>query len=230
MNLLAKQTYLLIPETPVQEINEKIRNRLVSLGLQLHKSLIFDVFLSQDGSAYNRFAYNLRDTKNSSQFKVISLYNYDDDDRANDSDIIKGFGGLFGRLGYVLARENIFRYAELHVEDKNEDRLCNESFCKPIHNIIVETISPYIYRCKKCSSIKFQIESWSYEDPKFDIDKIAHGITAVLLLNPITRGHGSASEWSKATAQRMKSTGITYTCKKCREQITQVLSNMPVSG
>lgn len=229
MNLLAKKTYLLVPNTPTQEIKKEIRNRLGALNIVSHNSLMFSALLSQNGTVYNRFAYRVEEAENSSQLKKLSLYNFDDDDRTIGDNRTKGYGGILGSMADALVRANIFRYAKLYGADKNEDRLCNESFCKQIYNIIFEIISPYIYRCEACNSTDFKIESWTNEDPKFDIDKIVHGVTAVLLLNPITRGHGSASEWSKATAQRMKRTGITYTCKKCGEQKTIVLSEVPIN-
>lgn len=230
MNLLSKKTYILVPEAPIQEIKKEILEQLTMLtGVKSHNSLLFSALLSQNGSVYNRFAYSLSETENSSQFKVLSLYNFDDDDRTVNTDSMKDLGILWGSMVDVLVKANLFRYGKLYGEDKNEERLCNEPFCKPIHDIVIKTINPYIYRCKKCSSTDFKIESWSNEDPKFDIDKIAHGITAVLLMNPITRGHGAASEWSKATAKRMRRTGVTYTCKKCGEQKAVILSEKPIS-
>lgn len=227
MNLLAKKTYLLVPNTPTQEIKKEIRNRLGALNIVSHNSLMFSALLSQNGSAYNRFAYRVGETENPSQLKMLYLYNFDDDRNIGDSRT-KGYDGFLGSMADALVRANIFRYVKLYGADKNEDRLFNEPFCKQIYNIIFEIINQYIYRCEACNFTDFKIESWTNEDPQFDIDKIVHGVTAVLLLNPITRGHGSASEWSKATAQRMKRTGITYTCKKCGEQKAIVLSEVPI--
>ena len=226
MNLLAKKTYALNPNAPIEEIKNNIQESIAGLNVTSHNSKVLDFLFSQGGTVYNRFAINFSNTKDSNFVKLITLYNFDDDEaRTNSSGTVGGMFGLMKHSIFIFAH-----YARLFLvsNDKNENRLREELFCRQISDIVLKIIEPYRYHCTKCGSTEIKLESWSSEDPKFDLDKIAHGVAAVLLLNPVTRGHGSAYEWSKATAKRMKRTGMTYTCAKCGETRVELHSEEPV--
>lgn len=229
MKLLAKKTYTLNPDAPIEEIKKNLQVIIAGLNVTSHNSKVLDFLFSQDGTVYNRFAIKFLNVKDSDFVKLIALYNFDDEEaRIEKTDS----SGMFGMLGLAMKRValDVMQNVQLFLvsTDKNGKRLLEEPFCKQISDIVLKEIEPYKYRCTKCGSTEIKLEFWSNEDPKFDLDKIAHGVTAVLLLNPVTRGHGSAYEWSKATAKRMKRTGMTYTCTKCGETRVELHSEEPV--